>query len=389
MSRHEIESERERKRWHRTRYPGVYYRLAKSGERLYWIAYRDSDGDQQWERTYGSLQDAVATLADINARKQKGDRIRSTSLTTTDLWELWWPTKSRSLATRTGSDYESHWRVHLQPRFGSKRVRSLSPDEIANLITDMTSTGYSGKTVANVLGVLSVMLNHAARRGYVSQNPVALLERAERPSQERAPKRILSSSEIEALLECVPTTYLPILQTTVFTGLRQSEVLGLVWDDHDLDRDLIRVRLQIDRRGNRVRLKTPGAQREVRIIPALRRVLVQHRLQSPYSQGGDFIFANLRGRAFSQRNVSQRGLGKAVEDAGLHQPGLPDPTFHDLRHTFASMLIAEGANVVYVSRQLGHANAAITLKIYAHQFASQDQADRMALRLEERYGAIL
>ncbi len=82
-------------------------------------------------------------------------------------------------------------------------------------------------------------------------------------------------------------------------------------------------------------------------------------------------------------------MGKAVQDAKLNTPGAPRLTFHSLRHTFASMLIAEGANVVYVSRQLGHANPAITLKIYAHLFAAQEQADRMANLIQDKYGAIL
>jgi len=57
--------------------------------------------------------------------------------------------------------------------------------------------------------------------------------------------------------------------------------------------------------------------------------------------------------------------------------------------TFASMLIAEDGNVVYVSRQLGHANPAITLKVYAHEFSCQEQADRMSKRLQDKYGALL
>lgn len=84
--------------------------------------------------------------------------------------------------------------------------------------------------------------------------------------------------------------------------------------------------------------------------------------------------------------MTKRGLDKAAEAVGLNTPDMPKLRSHDLRHTFASMLIREGADVVFVSRQLGHANPSITLRIYAHLFGADEQARRLRAALEERFG---
>lgn len=88
-----------------------------------------------------------------------------------------------------------------------------------------------------------------------------------------------------------------------------------------------------------------------------------------------------------QGNVTKRGLRKATEAAKLDRPGESKLHAHDLRHGFASMLIREGADPVFVSRQLGHANPGITMRVYAHLFDSEAQADRMRSALEARFGS--
>lgn len=84
--------------------------------------------------------------------------------------------------------------------------------------------------------------------------------------------------------------------------------------------------------------------------------------------------------------MTKRGLDKAADAIGLNGPDVPKLHSHDLRHTFASILIREGADVVFVSRQLGHANPSITLRIYAHLFGADEQAKRLRDALEKRFG---
>jgi integrase len=95
------------------------------------------------------------------------------------------------------------------------------------------------------------------------------------------------------------------------------------------------------------------------------------------------------GTALAPSNVRRRGLEKAVRDAGLKDPSRPKLRWHDLRHTYASLLIAEGLDVVFVSRQLGHANPAITLSVYAHLFDRVRHAERTRDALEASFGSLV
>ena len=119
-------------------------------------------------------------------------------------------------------------------------------------------------------------------------------------------------------------------------------------------------------------------------MPALSRLLREHKLASPYSGPTNFVFASAAGTALYWRNVARRGLVEALDAADLHHV-----RWHDLRHTFASLLIAEGANVVYASRQLGHASPDITLRVYAHLFDHAEQAKRTSTALEAAFGGLL
>ncbi len=92
---------------------------------------------------------------------------------------------------------------------------------------------------------------------------------------------------------------------------------------------------------------------------------------------------------FREMGLIGRGLDAAADAAGLNGGGLPKLRLHDLRHTFASLLISEGADVVYVSRQLGHADPSITLKVYSHLFDRQRHADRTRAALEAKFAEVL
>jgi integrase len=171
-----------------------------------------------------------------------------------------------------------------------------------------------------------------------------------------------------------------------FTGVRISEALGLVWDDVDFDAGVIHVRKQLGRDGQRVLPKTDEAVRDVMLLGALGGVLRTHKLASSHSGPGDFVFASETGTPLQVRNVSRRGLDKAIEDAGLEGRRIG---WHLLRHGFGSMLLAQGENVVFVSGQLGHADPKITLGIYAHEFNQEAQLEQARTRLDAEHGTAL
>jgi integrase len=109
----------------------------------------------------------------------------------------------------------------------------------------------------------------------------------------------------------------------------------------------------------------------VHVAPAIAKVLRERRLATLYKAATDLVFTIASGRGLDYRHV-RHGFLDAVKRAGLQAPGRL--SLHSLRHGFASLLLAEGMNVVFVSRQLGHANPTITLGVYAHLFERADHA---------------
>lgn len=206
----------------------------------------------------------------------------------------------------------------------------------------------------------------------------------ERPKAGNSRQRFLTREEMQRLLAAAPLAYRPPLATGLFAGLRVCELLGLTWEDVDLKEKVLRVRFQTDRKGRRQPLKTDAARREVILIEQLGSELRRRRLASRFSQDDDLVFPTSAGRTVGHRNLTGRGLQKACVRAGLLAV-----TFHALRHTFASLLIGQGHDPVFISRQLGHANPAITLRMYAHLFDASRHAERARTQLESEFRHLL
>ena len=211
------------------------------------------------------------------------------------------------------------------------------------------------------------------------------------PSPKNASKaRLLTDEEIDRLLGHALPTYRPLLATAAFTGMRQSELLGLRWQDIDFNERVIRVRHQLTRatKAEPARLKplkTGASERDMYLLPRLEAILKRHR-ESAFARGlasGDsFVFATETGKPMYYRNVSTRGLDTAADRASLNGIGQPKLTMHDLRHTFVSRLIAGGLDVVHVQRRAGHAKPSITLDKYAQEFKNaQNVRDNVRARI--------
>jgi len=367
---------------------GIYRRQAASGV-AYEITFTDSDGRQRWQRVEGGLREARAARAEVVAKLGRGERVAPSRQTFGEVATAWLATQNGQLRPRTHDLYATVLRVHLQPRFGRRRMAEIDTDAAASLLRDLRAQGLSPYTCRNVLTVLGRVFSHAVRRGLVPVNPVAGLERGERPRLVRREMRVLTTDEIGRLLQAVDEPYRVLVAVSVFAGLRQGEALGLVWSDVDFGENVIRVRQALGRDGKRGPTKTPEAVRDVAIAPSLAAMLRRHKLASPYSQPSDFVFASVTGTPLHYRNVTRRGLEAAVKRAGLDEEGKPKLRWHDLRHGFASMLIAQGRDVAWVSKQLGHTRSSVTLDIYSHLFNPTEQAERSREAMEASFGSIL
>ncbi|MGZ4391164.1 MAG: tyrosine-type recombinase/integrase [Gaiellaceae bacterium] len=285
---------------------------------------------------------------------------------------------------RTYEGYTYRLERHILPRLGQLRLDEIGVDDVLALIGELRESGYSGWSIRSILTPLSRLFSHAVRRDLIAASPISKLDRSERPAVWNREQRVLNSQEIGRLLDAAPPRYRTLIATAILTGLRQSELLGLRWRDIDFEDELIRVRSALDRHGNDVPPKTQHAVRDVILIPALAAALREHREASPFKSSKDYVFASRIGTPLHWRNVARRALKPALAKAGI------EPLrWHDLRHTFASLLIGGGANVVFTSRQLGHGSSDITLRVYSHLFDRAEQAQRTRDLLETTLGDVI
>src|SRR5215207_7926500 len=163
---------------------------------------------------------------------------------------------------------------HLLPALARRRIAALTVDDVAGLLDALRRKGCSAKTSASALATLQSVMRFARRCGWIVADPVELLEHDERPRPQRRRQRVLARAEIERLLgACAPRDRL-MVATVLYTGLRISELLGLVWDDVDFAAGVIHVRAQLSRahRGapaQRVAPKTPASGRDVPLVAQL------------------------------------------------------------------------------------------------------------------------
>jgi integrase len=292
-------------------------------------------------------------------------------------------------ARSTRERYERVVRRHVEepdpalPALGSVRLADLTVDQIAEW-SAANERVLAPTTAAIALITVNLVCRYAIRRGWLAANPVARLEPGEKPRWTPGRVGVLEGGDLAKVLDRAGT-HRPLFELLAYTGLRIGEALGLTWADVDYERSVIRVHRQLSRYREHARLKTESANREVLLAPAMVRLLREQWLASPFKSADDFVFTATTGRGCNYRHVGD-AFRLAVKRAGLRGQGRL--SLHSLRHGYASLLIAKRLDVVFVSRQLGHANANVTLSVYAHVFAQREHGEVARLALEASYTAM-
>jgi integrase len=170
---------------------------------------------------------------------------------------------------RTLEIHSYYLKRHVLPLVGSRLIREITVADVAELLDRLRARGCAEKTVAGALGTLNNVMRFAVRNSWIAESPVEKLERCERPRPERHPQQALGREEIARLLDCCLPAYRALVATALYTGMRLSELLGLIWDDVDLDRACIHVRAQLSHShiGSPARRVAPKTRAAVRQIP--------------------------------------------------------------------------------------------------------------------------
>jgi integrase len=237
-------------------------------------------------------------------------------------------------------------------------------------------TGISVRSIQHAHGVLRTALAHAAAVELIERNVCTIIKA---PTQVRTEVAILNAEQIaDALRRLEGHSIHPIAALAIGTGARRGEIAALRWSDIDLDAATVRIERSLEQVKGSIRVKAPktAAGRRTVSLPSIavaalrnhRRQTLEIRLQLGIGAlpGDAPVFGDIEGNLPNPSRITKSWRG-AVESRGL-----PKITFHSLRHSHASALIAAGIDVVTVSRRLGHASPALTLSTYSHLFTNTD-----------------
>jgi integrase len=254
---------------------------------------------------------------------------------------------------------------------GRRRIDELTASDVRRLIDRLTRRGLAPGTVTSCVNILSGLLRYAHKRQLIAHNVVRDLDRDDRPGVGRQSEpRYLTTTELERLLTNVSNIFRPIAAVCAYAGLRVSEALGLRWCDIDLNTGVITVAGQLADAGAWVATtKTRASTASVPMLPALRRELIAHRkrqasISLALLRPNELIFTTARGKPQSRRNAL-RAVHAAGAKAKLNGEGREPVGLHDLRHSLVAIAFDLGLSAPEVAAVARHANAKVTLTVYA------------------------
>ena len=352
---------------------------------------RGLDGRRCRKSAFASTQaGAVQLLRKLGGRAADGQLLTTSTPTVRKFLGEWFETNRDSWRPSTERGYRGAIDGYLVKAFGHLRLEQLTPRRIQRWLLDQKAEHGARRRVSLAHAVLRSALSNAQRMQLVTINAAALVRV---PTPNRRAIHPLTVDQAIAFQRVATTHRLGALfMVALACGLRLGEACGLRWGDVDLETGEVRIRQQLQRVGKRLvlqALKTDKSRRTLVLPDVCLQSLRAHRtrqLEERMKAGADWndtglVFTIGRrgagrrlGTGLDPRNVLRtlHGLLEAVE--------LPRVRFHDLRHSAASLLIAEGVELVEVSMLLGHSELRVTADLYSH--LQKQTAARAARRMD-------
>jgi integrase len=288
-----------------------------------------------------------------------------------DYWKAFEENYKGTLKPSTWTSYESSMRIHILPELGGYRLEEITKPMMKRLVAKLVKKGLARDSIRLIVASLGILYTQAVDDKIVAENPAKGMSKFYRQAKNKH-EEINPLTEDESLRFLEKTLeyenrYYTLFLCALHTGMRSGELAGLQWTDIDWNGKFLEVRRQVVL-GEVTSLKTKNGRRRVDLSDDLLETLSNLRCLMQFSKwvfSDSGIFKNLK-------NVKMRNFKRVLKKAGIR-----DIRFHDLRHTFASQLLSNGTNILYVSQQLGHANPGITMKIYAKWIPKEGQREAM------------
>jgi integrase len=294
--------------------------------------------------------------------------------------ESWIVTVKLQIRASTWRRYSDFVRVHLVPGLGRIPLAKLSPQYVQLFYARKLGEGLSHSTVHHIHTVLHRALKDAPLMGLVQRNVTDMVRAPRRSNREMA---TLTDSQANQFLAAVKDDRFAALYVFALTmGMREGELLGLRWQDLDLDRASLQVRMnaqELDGKFIVAETKTAYSRRSIALTKRSVGALRLHKVKQDEKRAAvgeawnvklDLVFPNQLGGVMIPDNLAKRSFKRALAEIGIP----PDVRFLDLRHTAATLLLSRGVHPKVVSEMLGHADISITLRVYAHVTPHMQQA---------------
>lgn len=354
---------------------GSLYQRGK--ERTWYLRYdvpaHNGEGRRQKNARIGKMSkaDAEARKRQILRRIDEGTLQEVRSTVTVEEFLAGWLTATRDrLATTTHVRYADVVKRHVVPVIGRVRLVKVTPEHIRRVYLSVRERGLSGRTCLHVHRILHTAFKFAVREERILNENVVSLVKAPRPDDHELPP--MSRDSVRLLIDAARGTRLeaPVALAAV-SGLRRGEVLALRWRNVDLDKRSLYVVESLEQTlAHGVRFKPPKSRSSKRVVPLSPECVkllrshkraqdaVKARAGSAYSDN-DLLFPNPDGTPWPPNSFTSAfgKLSTLVGHRGFR--------FHDLRHAFASITLADGVSIKEVQSLMGHSSPTVTLSVYA------------------------
>lgn len=348
-------------------------------------------GKQKQRSITGKTKSEVAEkLRKVTAEMDAGTYTAPSKMTLGQWLDIWQGSYIEDVKASTKHLYMRTVSLYILPALGAVKLDALTPVMVQNFYNSLlnpekgSGNPLSPKSIKNIHGVFHRALEQAVKVGYLAANPSDACKLPRVVKKELQP---LDTDQIAAFLKAIqghPQEYL--FKITLFTGLREGEVLGLTWGCIDFERSTLIVKQQVRRehfKGGKVYFSPPKNNKS-RMLTLPASVVELFRLQKAQQDS----MRQLAGKAWTENNlVFTNPLGDFLPARTVYnrfkrvvaEIGTPSTRFHDLRHTYAVSAIIGGDDIKTVQENLGHATAAFTLDVYCHVTGQmkRSSADRM------------
>ena len=357
----------------KSRRQGTVNQRYKGSWELKWYGPADQNGNQKRisETVRGTKKEAEKILRERLLSVDNGSFIDKSKETVSGFMNRWLETYAATNVTlRTAHGYEGYSRRYINPTIGKVALQSLTPSQVQKVYADMLERGLSNTTVLHLHRLLKEALGHAVKWGILARNV------ADAASPPRSEQKQMAMWDVPTIIDFLElshgTRFGHIHEFAVLTGLRRSEICGLKWESVDLEAGSLSVVATLQRiKGHGLVTgipKTKRSRRTVDLAPEtidlLRTIrggqMAQQLEYGSAWQNTGYVFTDFDGSPLAPDWLSKDFCGL------VRAHGLPQLTFHGLRHAFATLGLKAGISPKVVSEALGHSSVGITLDIYSH-----------------------